>query len=180
MNWLLFISGAVQILLSLVLGVLFIYLAFLAFSRLTRGIDGLAELANNNISGAIVNGSIILSIVYLMRNALEPAILILTNTMRDPNAEAGTYLRTAWIIFLQIGVTAILGFLSMYVALQLFIRLTRDLNEFDEVRKNNIAVGILMGVVIFCIAMLVQPGIRTLLDALIPFPNVSFRNIGVR
>jgi hypothetical protein len=39
-------------------------------------------------------------------------------------------------------------------------------------------VGILLGIIIVSIALLLEPGIVTVLDSLIPFPPVSLIDIG--
>ena len=48
------------------------------------------------------------------------------------------------------------------------------ITELKEIKENNIAVSIFLSVIIIAIALLLEPGLRTLLDALIPFPPVSF------
>jgi uncharacterized membrane protein YjfL (UPF0719 family) len=58
------------------------------------------------------------------------------------------------------------------------MKLTKDLDELKEIKANNIAVSIYLSVIIIAIAMILEPGIRTVLDALIPFPPVSFIDIG--
>ena len=72
----------------------------------------------------------------------------------------------------------IIAFTTIYIGLQIFIWLTKDLDELNEIKENNIAVGILLGIIIVSIALLLQPGIVTVLDSLIPFPSVSLIDIG--
>ena len=60
----------------------------------------------------------------------------------------------------------------------IFMKLTKDLNELLEIKKNNTAVSILLSVILVSLALLLQPGIVALLDALIPFPSVSLIDIG--
>jgi uncharacterized membrane protein YjfL (UPF0719 family) len=72
----------------------------------------------------------------------------------------------------------IIAFTAIYFALQIFIWLTKDLDELKEIKESNTAVGILLGIIIVSIALLLQPGIVTVLDSLIPFPNVSLIDIG--
>ena len=59
------------------------------------------------------------------------------------------------------------------------MRLTKDLDELKEIKENNIAVSIYLSIIIIALALLLEPGIRTILDALIPFPPVSFIDIGI-
>ena len=56
--------------------------------------------------------------------------------------------------------------------------LTKDLDELKEIKENNIAVGLLLGIIIVSMALLLEPGIVTVLDSLIPFPQVSLIDIG--
>ncbi len=59
-----------------------------------------------------------------------------------------------------------------------FMWLTKDLDELAEIKNNNIAVSLLLGIIIISIALLLQPGITTILDSLIPYPPVSIIDIG--
>ena len=72
----------------------------------------------------------------------------------------------------------IIAFSAIYIALQIFIKLTADLDELKEIKENNTAVGILLGIIIVSMALLLQPGVDTILNSLIPFPPVSLIDIG--
>jgi uncharacterized membrane protein YjfL (UPF0719 family) len=74
--------------------------------------------------------------------------------------------------------SGILAFSAVYISLLFFMKLTKDLDELMEIKKNNVAVSVFLSVIIIAIALLLEPGIRTMLDALIPFPPISFIDIG--
>ena len=76
MDIILLITGLVQILLSLFLGILFVYSASKVFQNLTQGINETEELKNNNIAVAILNGAIVIAIIIVVRNSIETAITI--------------------------------------------------------------------------------------------------------
>jgi uncharacterized membrane protein YjfL (UPF0719 family) len=174
----LLITGLVQIFLSLVLGILFVYWASKVFQRVTRGINETEELKNNNVAVAILNSAIVLAIIIVVRNSIETAITIFSNLLRNPEAVLITYLKTALLMLGHIVLAGIIAFGLIYIALHIFIWLTKDLEELKEIKENNIAVGIFLSVIIVAIALLLEPGIRTILDALIPFPPVSFIDLG--
>jgi len=178
MDIILLITGLVQILLSLFLGILFVYSASKVFQKLTKGINETEELKNNNIAVAILNGAIILAIIMVVKNSIETAITIFSNTLRNPEAVLMTYIKTALLMLGHIVLGGIIAFAAVYFALVIFMRLTKDLDELKEIKENNIAVSIFLSVIIIAIALLLEPGLRTLLDALIPFPPVSFIDIG--
>jgi hypothetical protein len=47
-----------------------------------------------------------------------------------------------------------------------------------EIKESNTAVGILLGIIIVSMALLLQQGVDTILNSLIPFPPVSLIDIG--
>jgi uncharacterized membrane protein YjfL (UPF0719 family) len=67
----------------------------------------------------------------------------------------------AAIIQLIVGLALAMG--SVYIGLKMFDRLTKGVDEWKEILKGNVAVGILMAAVIFSIANVVQSGVGALL-----------------
>jgi uncharacterized membrane protein YjfL (UPF0719 family) len=178
MNLILFITGIVQIALSLIIAIFLIYFTSKVFRKLITDINETEELRNNNISVAILNGSIILALILVIKKSIDSSITIFGNTLRNPDAVLSTYLDSALIMLGHIVLGGVIAFTTIYISLRIFMWLTRDLDELKEIKENNIAVGVLLGIIIVSIALLLQPGIVTVLDSLIPFPQVSLIDIG--
>ena len=179
MNLSLLISGVLQLFLSLFIGIIFIYAGFKFFHKRIKSINEIEELKKNNIAVAILNASIILALVIMVKNAIEPAITVFSMALRNPYATFSSFLQTAGIMLVQIILAGFIAYVSIYLAISLFTHLTKDLDELGEIKKNNIAVSIVLGVVIISISLLMQQGIKSILDALIPFPSVSLKDIGL-
>ena len=177
MDLILLITGLLQLLLSLLIGVFFIYAGVRIFQKLTRGINETEELKENNVAVGILNATIAFALIIIV-NSIESSITIFSNTLRNPNAEFLTYLRTALLMIGHIILSGIIAIGIIYSSLRIFMHLTKDLDELKEIKENNIAVSIFLSVIIVALALLFEPGIKTILDALIPFPQVSFLNIG--
>jgi len=178
MDIILLITGILQILLSLIIGILFIYTASKIFQRFTHGIDDTDELKKNNIAVAIINGALVIALIIIVMNSIETSITIFSNTLRNPEAEFSTYVKTALLMLGHIVLAGIVALGSIYIGLRFFMFLTKDLDELKEISENNIAVSIYLSIIIIVLALLLEPGIRTILDALIPFPPVSFIDVG--
>jgi len=174
----LLLTGIVQIILSVLIGVFLIYTASRILQRLFNGIDEIEELKKNNIAVAILNGSIIFSLILVVKNSVESAVTIFSNTLRDPKAVLSSYIQTALIMLGHIILSGVIAFSVIYVAMVIFIRLTKDLDELGEIKRNNVAVSLVLGIIIVSIALLLQQGIVTILDSLIPFPPVSLIDVG--
>ena len=178
MDIILLITGIVQVFLSLIIAVTLVYLASKIFRKLISGINETEELKRNNVAVAILNGSIVLALILVVKKSIESSVTIFGNTLRNPDTVYSNYMQTGLIMIGHILLGGIVAFAAIYTALQIFIRLTGDLDELKEVKESNTAVGILLGIIIVSMALLLQPGVDTILNSLIPFPPVSLIDIG--
>ena len=89
----LLLSGVLQLILSLVIGIVFIYAGFRFFHKRINAINEIEELKKNNVAVAILNGSIILALVIMVKNAIEPAITVFSMALRNPNATFLSFLQ---------------------------------------------------------------------------------------
>jgi len=178
MDLILLITGIVQIFLSLLIAVTLVYLSSKIFRKMISGINETEELKKNNVAVAILNGSIVLALILVVKKSIESAITIFGNILRNPDAVLSSYIQSALIMLGHILLGGIIAFTSIYAALQIFIWLTKDLDELKEIKENNTAVGILLGIIIVSMALLLQQGVDTVLNSLIPFPQVSLIDIG--
>lgn len=175
----LLLAGSIQLLLSLVIAIVFIYSGFRFFHKRIKSINEIEELKKNNIAVAILNASIILALVIMVKNAIEPAITVFSMTLRNPTTTFNSFLQMAGIMLVQIIVAGIIAYIAIYVAINLYMHLTKDIDELSEIKNNNIAVSIVLGIVIISISLIMQQGIKSILDALIPFPSVSLKDFGL-
>jgi uncharacterized membrane protein YjfL (UPF0719 family) len=178
MDLILLITGIVQVFLSLLIAVTLVYLSSKIFRKMITGINETEELKKNNVAVAILNGSIVLALVIVVKKSIESAIIIFGNVLRNPDAVVSSYIKSAVIMLGHILLGGIIAFTSIYAALQIFIWLTKDLDELKEIKENNTAVGILLGIIIVAMALLLQQGVDTILNSLIPFPPVSLIDVG--
>ncbi|MBN1638908.1 MAG: DUF350 domain-containing protein [Ignavibacteriales bacterium] len=178
MDTFLLLSGALQIILSLFIGIIFIFLAFKIFVKIAFKFEESEELKKNNVAVAILTGAIIFSVVLIMKTSLEPAVQVFAITLRNPDATFMTYLETVGVILGHIVLSAVISFIGIYIAMLIFMWLTKKIDEMAEIKSNNIAVSILLSIVILSMALLLNSGIKTLLDALVPFPQISLGDIG--
>jgi uncharacterized membrane protein YjfL (UPF0719 family) len=62
---------------------------------------------------------------------------------------------------------------AIWLALRIFLRLTREIDELAEIRANNVAVAFVLGCVIVVIGLFLGHGIQSLLAAIIPMPSFA-------
>jgi uncharacterized membrane protein YjfL (UPF0719 family) len=71
------------------------------------------------------------------------------------------------IAFGQFFAGLVLALVTVYIGLKAFDRLTLGMDEMKEIKKGNVAVGILMASVVFAIAVVIQSGVAGLTDAFV-------------
>ena len=54
----------------------------------------------------------------------------------------------------------------------MFTYMTNKINEFDEIRKNNIAVGIITATLVISISIIIKESIYLLLESFVPYPEI--------
>jgi uncharacterized membrane protein YjfL (UPF0719 family) len=164
------VSGVVHFLLSLFLALLTTYGSFRLFDKLTRDVDEVKELKSNNVAVGIVLASMLLAAAIIVKQVTSPAISTLQAFLfQDPT----WFDAVKSIVFIcgYIVIAILIAVGSIWIALRASIGLTRNLDEMAEVKKNNVAVAIMLGVAIVVMGLFLADGLRSLLDALIPFPT---------
>jgi uncharacterized membrane protein YjfL (UPF0719 family) len=68
------------------------------------------------------------------------------------------------LMFAQLLVAVLLGVVAIYMSVVLFDRATRGIDEWEELRKGNAAIGIVLGAMIVAVAWVLRPALRMPVD----------------
>ena len=135
------------------------------------------KIEDFNTSFALVTGSILFAVGYFMTSIIEPIITTFRQLIKQEPALGTVILKGAGYMLLYFGITTLLSFIVILISYLLFTLFTTNINEAREIKNNNIAIGIILGVVIIVMALLVKDGVVMLTDSLIPFPALP-KSIG--
>jgi uncharacterized membrane protein YjfL (UPF0719 family) len=168
MNTQLFTLAIVEVILSIVISVAVIFVSYKILKRLFFRDE---DLAGDNLAFTIFTSGIVLSIGIILSEIL-PSI---TNVIRLSSTQnesidpltivtySGLYLFIGFLVAVCINV-------SVFV---LFSILTRGINEFKEIQRNNVSVAIWVGAILISITRLVKDCIALLISSIITYPEVS-------
>ena len=142
--------------LRLILGIIFavvaLYLASSVLGRLTKELDEWAEIGKGNIAVAIYMAGIFISVATIV----APGI-------------SGLFIKwdlLAIVIgFIQLIIALALAMAMQYVALSVLGKLTKGIDEWNELKKGNIAIGVTMAAIVIAVAAVVVKGVETLIAA---------------
>lgn len=171
------ISGIVTLLLSVLLGVVVVHLGFVLFQHLTVRINESEELQRNNTAVAILSGGYILSLGLIVKSALSPVMQTFFLMTYGDQYSAGEIFLSAGFMVLQVLAALVTAVLALMSGLWIFSRLTPHIDEFAEIRKNNVAIAIVMAAILVTFALFIEEGVVRLLQTIVPAPPIQSESL---
>ena len=154
------VSGVVQLVVSLGLGLLVAIISFKSFTRMHKEIDEMQALRENNVSMAVVLASMVLGTGLVVVQALEPVVSVMQTTLYD----GITFSSGLAFLGLTLGSLLLVLFIAIVgitLATRVFLWLTTEIDELAEISRNNLAVAITLGAVIILMSMFLAHGSQT-------------------
>lgn len=172
MNMFVVVVGLIELTLSLLLSVLILFLTFKFFHFITKKIDDIKELKSNNYSVALYNASILFAVAWVAKSSINGAISSITLLIRNPTTNITDILKTSGIVSLQIVVSVIIAFSGIYISLRMFMALTKNIDEFKEIKNNNVSIAIILSAIVIIVALFIEPSVKNIIQGLVPYPKL--------
>ena len=169
MNEKIFYYGLLELGISILIGVLVLYISYRLIDKLIRK---KYEIEISNTAYAIFCSGVLFSVAYLISGIKAP-ILNSIRMVQDQVDYDGIILLdglkyTGLFLVIILIVITLVNFLSIF----LFTVMTKDVKEFEEIKKNNVAVSIITAVVIISISLLAKDSLYLILEAFVPYPEM--------
>lgn len=148
-----------QLVIAIILGAVVAFLSFYLFQWFSRDLDEWEELRQGNPAVGVVLGAILVSVALILR----PALAVDTETW---DAGHQVYVQLLLAEALQIAMGLILAVLALGLALLVFLALTRGIDEVEELKKGNLAVGGLLAGVVLAVGMMVSQAVTQVTTAI--------------
>ncbi len=157
--------GIIQLIIAVILAVVALYIGFSVFGKITRDVDEQKELAKGNVAFGIVVAAIFVAIAVVVQSGVSGiSVGISKASVYGLLSVDGLIAISVAIIQLVLGVLLAIG--AIYLALNILDKLTTGVQEFEELKKGNVAVALEMAGVIIAVALIIQSGIVGITAAL--------------
>ena len=154
------IVGIIQLVIAIILAVVALYIGFSVLGKITKGIEEEKEIARGNAAVGILVASVFFAIAIVVQSGVAGVSIGVSKAL------AGDYFALiASIIQLILGI--ILAIAAIYLALNILDRMTKGIEEFEELKKGNVAVALEMAGVIISVAIIIQSGVLGITAGLI-------------
>lgn len=169
MNTEIFYYSIIEIVISLFFGVTLLYFSYRTINKLVKN---KFEINLDNVSYSIFSSSVLFSVAYLISGIKSPILNSLKMLSNDPNYEGSMILDSFKYSGIFLFIIIITIAIVIFISIKLFTYMTTDINEFEEIKKNNIAVAILTATIIISISLLVKESLYLLLESFVPYPDI--------
>ena len=168
MNTSLFFLALFEIILSIMVTVIIVYISFGILKKLFFKDQ---EMEGNNMAFTVFMSGIILSLGLILSEIL-PSI---TNVVRlsVTQQESIDFITVAKYSGLYLVIGFLIALFINTVVFVLFSFLTKGVNEFKEIQKNNLAVSIMVVSLLLSITLIAKNSIALLISSLVPYPEVT-------
>jgi uncharacterized membrane protein YjfL (UPF0719 family) len=158
--------GLVQLVIAILFAVVALYIGFLVLSWITRGIDEEKELAKGNAAVGILVASVFIAIALVVQSGVS-GLSVGINKALSIGILTGDGIFTVVVAIVQLLLGIVLAIGGIYLALNILDRLTTGVEEFEELKKGNVAVALEMAGVIIAVAVIIQTGVIGITTAII-------------
>ena len=165
----LFYYSLVEIGISIVLGVTLLYFTYRIINRLVKK---KFNIESDNISFSIFTSSILFSVAYLISGIKSPILNSLKMLANNPEYNGSLILDGFKYSILFLTIIIITIAFVIFISIKLFTYMTKSINEFQEIKNNNIAVALLTATIIISISLLVKESLYLLLETFVPYPDI--------
>jgi uncharacterized membrane protein YjfL (UPF0719 family) len=173
MDWQQILFGLIEFFVSILISFILIFGSYRLFLALTSRLDEERELKAGNTSIGIILGSTILGEAIVVKQAIYPVMAVIQIFVLGQEKNIGNFIKMVGFSIGYVILAGILALACIIFSFWLFNRMTPRLDQFEEIKKNNLAVTLFMGFFIITICFLISSGVAGLTRALIPFPEVG-------
>jgi len=150
--------GLIQLVIAIVFAVVALYIGFLVLGKITKGIDEEKELAKGNVAVGVLVASVFIAIALVVQSGVS-GLSVGINKALSLGILSGDGILTIIIAVVQLLLGIVLAVAAIYLALNILDKLTKGVEEFEELKKGNVAVALEMAGVIIAVAVIIQSGV---------------------
>lgn len=157
-----------QFVISIILAAIAAYLGIWLFERATRDIDEWKEIRQGNPAIGLTLAAVVVGLAIILRPAVAGTLPTIDGRLSPDVAARLLPIYVLLLMLVRALLGLVLGIAAILFAIWLFLRLTHELDEMDELSRGNTAVAIMLAGVIVAIALLVSPVVAGITNWLLP------------
>jgi uncharacterized membrane protein YjfL (UPF0719 family) len=159
------VVGLVQLIIAIVFAVVALYIGFYTLGKITKNMDEEKELAKGNAAVGIIVAAVFVAIALVVQSGVT-GLSVGIGKAASVGLLSVDGILSIGAAFVQLILGIVLAIAAIYLALNILDKLTKSVDEFEEIKKGNVAVALMMAGVIIAVAVIVQSGVLGITAAL--------------
>lgn len=168
-----------ELILTVVMAVLVVYVTLRAMIRTNTDFDSDREILKGNVAVGLLVAALLLASANIMHQAFKPVADTVHLYLTSPLIEKTQH----WKLFMYALGNLVLAYLivvgTLSISLRLFGKLAKTKNTRPglELKRGNIAIGVILSSFVLIVSLFVGEGVSALSKALVPQPDVGHMEI---
>jgi uncharacterized membrane protein YjfL (UPF0719 family) len=159
--------------LAVIMTGLVIVITYKIFIKANPDFDMEEEIKKGNAAVGILMAAILFSASMILQKGMTSVVSMFRLYLSAPGESALSLWKIGLISLGHLSMSMLLAVITISVTLRLFGRLDRELQAGKELKKGNVAVGILLAGVVLVAALYVGEGVSSISKALVPQPSIG-------
>ncbi|MFH2105719.1 MAG: DUF350 domain-containing protein [Candidatus Micrarchaeota archaeon] len=155
------IIAFIQLLVGLTVAIGSVYMGIAILDKLTRDINEWKEIKKGNVAVGVLLAGIIISIALIVEQGVVDLLSVLSLGV-DPKAML--FLTLAGVA--NLGISVMVAMFAVYIGIRLIDQMTTDVDEIAELKKGNVAIGIIMAAVLIAVAFVIRGSVVEIIYAI--------------
>ena len=165
----LFLNSITQLLISVLIGTIVLYSTYKLIDKYIRKKH---KIEIDNTAYGVLCSAILFSVGYLISGVKDPIINSIDLIKSNPEFSGSLVFEGLKYSGLFLSISIFIIWLINVLAIYLFTIMTKDLNEFEEIKNNNMAVSLITAVIVIMISLMVKSSLFLILEAFVPYPDI--------
>jgi uncharacterized membrane protein YjfL (UPF0719 family) len=159
---------------AIFVGVLVLYFTYYSTIKIFKKKGYIID--KNNTAFGIFISSILLSVGIVVSSAYSPSMSLLQILQKNTDDRISLFLNFCMYFLLFLAIAIMVSFLIIWVSIKLYTFLTRNVEELQEISRNNIQIALITGVIIIVISIFAKDSMAMIIESLIPYPKIGVIN----
>ncbi|MBI4677820.1 MAG: DUF350 domain-containing protein [Elusimicrobia bacterium] len=162
-----------EFVLTVIMSVLILYVNYVSMRHMHKDYNEAEELKKQNVAIAVLLAALLFATALMVQKGIGPVISLVRIYFLTPQDADFSLGKMVLFAVSQLVLVFVIALFTVSFSLRFYGKLTRDIDEGAELKKGNIAVGIVLASVVLVVAMYVSEGIGSLTRALVPQPSIG-------
>ncbi len=173
MNIALLLMGLAKAAFGVLVAAVGVFIASRALHRMLGSGSTDSETRQGNVAVGVLTAGSLVALGILFQHSVSATFNAMDLMYRGRDLSLIALRRFGTYAMAHLGLSIVVSACVLALGTYVFTKLTRDVDEMEEIRKGNTAPAVVLAAVMVVLALMAAPGLQMALDGLLPLPTLQ-------